>query len=137
MFSRANIIATLVGFFILFILGWVFYGILAADFFEAQSTNNVMKDPPEMALIALSCLIQGFVLSTLYGKFAGGEHSFGKGFGLGAWIGAFLGFGVGLMWYATSDLMTFTGSITDMVWLVVEYGFTVGIIATIYKALDK
>jgi hypothetical protein len=137
MFSKSVLLGTLVGFLLLFLLGWLFYDIIAGSFYESHTITNVMKDPPNMGLIVLSCVIQAFVLSALYSKVAKGVHSAKGGFEFGAWIGVFLGFGVGLMWYATTNLMDLTGNIADYIWSIVYYGIAGLGIALVFKKFDK
>ena len=137
MFSKSNLLATLAGFAVMFLLGYAIWGFATVDFFTEHSLNNVMKDPPNMGIIALSNLIAVFAISTLYGKWARGVHSAKEGFQFGAWIGVFVGFGLGLLWFATSELMDITGHIAEAVIDVIFYGIIGAVIAMVYKATAK
>ncbi|MET6991319.1 hypothetical protein [Sediminicola arcticus] len=64
-----------------------------------------MKDPPNILFIALVNLIGTLAISTIYGKWAAGVYSASNGFAFGVWIGIFVGLGMGLLWYGTSELM--------------------------------
>ncbi|RUA13066.1 MAG: hypothetical protein DSY83_12395 [Flavobacteriia bacterium] len=133
MFSKSNLLATLVGTIVMFFLGYLIWGIATADFFEGHSTINVMKEVPDMGMIALSNLIAVFALSTLYGKWARGHHSMGQGFQFGAWIGIFTGLGLGLLNYGTTELMDLTGYMAEAVLEIVFYGILGAVIALVYQ----
>jgi len=66
MFTKQNLLATLAGFAVMFLLGYAIWGFALADFFEGHSLNNFMKDPPDMLFIALGNLIGAFALSSIY-----------------------------------------------------------------------
>lgn len=134
MFTKQNLLATLAGFVVMFLLGYAIWGFATVDFFEAHTITNVMKDPPSMAFIALGNLIGVFALSSLYGKWARGVHSAGQGFEFGAWIGIFVGLGMGLLWYGTSELMDLTAHVVEAVIDLIFYGIIGVVIALVYKA---
>nr|WP_299387376.1 hypothetical protein [Allomuricauda sp.] len=133
MFSKSNLLATLVGAVVMFFLGYLIWGIAAADFLEQHSIVNVMKDPPDMAMIALGNLVGAFIVSTLYSKWARGHHSMGHGFQFGAWIGALLGIAVGLIWYATANFMDLTGHLASGILDIIYYGIVGAVIALVYQ----
>lgn len=137
MFSKSNLLATLAAAVVMFILGYLIWGIATVDFFEAHSLNNIMKDPPDIPLIFVSNLIAGFILSSIYSKWARGYHSAGQGFEYGVAVGAFTGIAMGLMWYATSEWMDFTGYIAEAVIEIIYYGIVGVVIALVYKATSK
>ncbi len=134
MFTKQNLLATLAGFVAMFVLGYVIWGIATVDFFEGHTLTNIMKDPPDMLFIALGNLIGTFALSSLYGKWARGIHSAGEGFQFGVWIGIFVGLGMGLLWYGTSELMDMTGHLVEAILDIIFYGIIGAIIALVYKA---
>lgn len=134
MFTKQNLLATLAGFAVMFLLGYAIWGIATVDFFESHTITNVMKDPPELLYIALGNLIAAFALSSLYGKWARGVHSFSEGFQFGAWIGVFVGLGMGLLWFGTSNMLDMTGHLVEAVIDIVFYGIIGGVIAVVYKA---
>ena len=109
MFSKSNLLATLVGTVVIFFLGYLVWGMATVDFFEEHSIINVMKEVPNLGLIALANLIAVFALSTIYGKWARGHHSVNQGIQFGAWIGIFSAVGMGLLDYGTTDVMDLTG----------------------------
>ncbi len=133
MFSKSNLIATLVATVVMFLLGYLIWGVATADFFEQHSLVNVMKEVPNLGLIALGNLVGALMLSTLYSKWARGHHSFGQGFQFGALIGAFVGISMGLIWYATANWMDATGHIAEAVIDILYYGLVGGVIAFVYQ----
>lgn len=140
MFSKSNLLATLVGFIVLFFSGWVFYDMIAGSFFESHATEfgtAAMRAEPEMIMIAIGCLVQAFVMSVLYGKWARGHHSAKEGFTFGAWIGVFLGFGVWILNEGVMDMTDMTARLVDGVWNVVQYGLVGLVIALVYQKFSK
>ncbi len=133
MFSKSNLLATLVGGIVMFFLGYLVWGVATADFFEEHSVVNVMKEVPNLGLIALGNIVGAFVLSSLYSKWARGHHSMGEGFQFGAWIGVFVGVGMGLIWYATSNWMDLTGHIAEAIIDIIYYGIIGAVIALVYQ----
>jgi hypothetical protein len=133
MFTKQNVLATLAGFVVTFLLGYAIWGAAMASFFEAHSLNAIMKDPPDLLFIALGNLVGSFAMSSLYGKWARGVHSFPEGFQFGAWIGVFVGIGMGLLWYGTSELMDLTGHVVEAILEILYFGIIGGVIAVVYK----
>lgn len=134
MFTKQNLLATLAGFAVMFLLGYAIWGVATVDFYESHTLANIMKDPPDMLFIALGNLIAAFALSSLYGKWARGVHSFSEGFQFGAWIGIFVGLGMGLLWYGTSEIMDMTAHLVEAVLDIAFYGIIGAVIAIVYKA---
>ncbi len=136
MFSKANLLATLAGFAVLFLGGWVFYDMLAASFYESHMTEAgaaVMREEPNMVMIALGCLVQAFIMSVIYSKWARGIHSAKEGLEYGALIGAFLGFGVWLLNHGVMEHGDTTALIVDGIWSIVHYALVGLVIALVYK----
>ncbi|HMB64615.1 MAG TPA: hypothetical protein VKN36_16160 [Eudoraea sp.] len=133
MFTKQNLLATLAGFAVMFVLGYVIWGLATVDFFEAHTVNDVMKEMPDMVILALSNLIAVFALSSIYGKWARGHHSAKDGFQFGAWIGLFAGIGLGLLWYSTSEIFDLTGQLVNGVIEIIFYGLIGMTIAVVYK----
>jgi hypothetical protein len=134
MFTKQNLLATLAGFLVMFLLGYAIWGYLTVDFFEGHTLNNVMKDPADMLFIAISNIVAVFAMSTIYGKWARGHHSAGEGFKFGAWVGVFVGLGLNLLWYGTTELMDLTGHLAEGVIDIIFYGIIGAVIAMVYKA---
>ena len=136
MFSKQTLLATLLGGLTLFFLGWIFYGMVAEEFFS----SNTLIDIPErmdMAAIALGCVIEAFVLANLFRRWTHDESSIFEGFQFGAWIGLFLGFGAGIVSYGTYEMHTLNVHLVDAAWSVVFYGLTGLIIAWSFRLMRE
>ena len=139
MFSKSNLLSTLVTGIYFFIAGYLIWGVLTVDFFasHAGTASGVMKDPPDMIFIALGCLIQALFLSTIYGKWARGHHSAKHGMEYGALVGAFMGLGMGLLWYGTSNLSELTGVFVEAILDIVFMAIGGALIAIMYKSTSS
>lgn len=133
MFSKTNLLATITGGIAMFLLGYLIWGMAMVSFFESHSLNNIMKDPPAIGLIFIANLIQAFAMSTLYNKWSSGTYSTKNGFEFGAWIGIFIGLGLGLLWFSTSELMDTTGTLVGAIIDIIFYGIIGGIIGLTYS----
>lgn len=56
-----------------------------------------------------------------------------NGFEFGAWIGIFIGLGLGLLWFSTSELMDTTGTLVEAIIDIIFYGIIGGIIGLTYS----
>jgi len=139
MFSKSNLLATIVAAIFLFFGGNVIWGILMVDFFaeHAGSATGVMKEEADMLHIGLSSLFQAFFMGAIYSKWARGVHSFKEGFQFGALVGAFMGIGMGLLWFGTSNLNDFTATSVEAVIEIIYFGIAGGLIGFVYKASSK
>ena len=134
MFSKQTLLATLLRGLTLFFLGWIFYGMVAGEFFS----SNTLVDIPErmdMSAIALGCFIEAFVLANLFRSWTNLESSVLEGFQFGAWIGLFLGFGTGIVSYGTFEMHTLNVHLVDTAWSIVFYGLTGLIIAWSFRLM--
>ena len=140
MFSKANLISTIAAFIVLFFGGFLYYEIIAKSFYESHTSavgKAVMRAEPEMIFIALGCLIQAFIISTLYSKWSGGSHSSKQGFIGGAWIGGLLGFGVWVLNHGVMDIADSTALLVDGIWNIIFYGIAGVVISMVYGKFSK
>ena len=72
MFSKTTLFATLLGFLSLFFLGYLFYDVLAGEYFESHRTT-ALNEMMDFKYITLGTLIEAYVLAVLYGKWATGK----------------------------------------------------------------
>ncbi len=134
MFSKQHLLATLVATVTMFFLGYLIWGVATVDYFEGHSINNVMKDPPLFQWIIAAHLVASFALCVIYGKWARGYHSMGGGFQFGIWVGIFAGLGVGLVWYATTEMMDLQGHLVSALLDIIYYGIVGMVIGLMFKA---
>ena len=74
------LVAGIVGGFVDFLLGWVFYGMLFSDLYPEGENMN-------LGFIALGCLTYGLFMAYIFTKWAGIKHA-----STGAKAGAVIGF---------------------------------------------
>ena len=134
MTAKNRIMATLAGTISLFLLGWVFYGMLLMDFYaqNAGSAVGVMREEADMVwwALVLGNVFQAYFLVYVFDKWEN-IASFGEGFKAGAILGFILGLGFNLIMYATSNMMNLTATLVDPFVGVVMMGITGGIIGMI------
>ncbi|MEX0312783.1 MAG: hypothetical protein AB3N18_01295 [Allomuricauda sp.] len=133
MFSKSNLLATVVATIVMFLLGYLLWGMAAESLMDGHVITDIMKDPPDFLFIILGNLVSAFALSNLYGKWARGHHSVKEGAKFGAWISLFAGLGTALIWYATANLFDLTGHLLDFVLALVFFVVTGIAIALIYQ----
>lgn len=122
MFSKTTLTGTLVGFIFLFFGGWIFYDSLATDFFSQHYVNMPAMIEADMNYISLGVLIEAYLLSLIYGKWARGDYNLQSGFKFGALLGLFVGLGINMVTLGTMELIDIQGSLVDAVWNVVYFG---------------
>jgi len=88
MFSKTNLISTVVGAIWAYFGGWLLWDILGASLF-----SNPNSDPANQMHLIIACVISAFAVSVIYSKLAGSDHSLSNGATYGLWVGIFIGFG--------------------------------------------
>ena len=88
MFSKSNLISTVVGALWAYFGGMLLWDVLGASLFSDPSS-----DPANQLHLIIACVISAFVFSTIYSKLSGGGHSLSHGATYGLWVGVFIGFG--------------------------------------------
>ena len=137
MFSKLTLAGTFIGFIFLFFGGWCFYDIIAINYFSNHMINMPFEVKVRMEFIAFGVLFQSYVISLLYGKWSLGNYSLKSGFKFGALIGFFVGFGTGLVYYATANLMDLKAFLVDAVWSIFYYGIAGALIGWTHKKLNQ
>ena len=131
MTAKNRVLATLVGFVVLFLLGYLFYGMLLMDFYETNSgtATGVMRDEADLiwwALI-LGNLLQAYFLVYIFGNWAN-ITTFGGGAKAGFILGLIMGFAMNLTMYATSNMMNLTAALVDPFVAAIMMSITGGVI---------
>ena len=131
--SLPNLVAIVASFVLIFFLNYLFYGVVAAEFFENHmgSATGVQKQEVDMMFIFFGTFVQAFALTLLYAKWSNGVHNAGNGFRFGALAGLFAGFGMAFVMYGTSNLYDLTGLLVDGAWYVLLYGICGAVIALV------
>ena len=124
--NQKCVLATLAGGVTLFVLGYVFYGLLLADFFA----NESMSETPAYWAIAAGQLAGGALLAVaLSWRAATGP---GEAFKSGALVGVLFSLSMGLTMFGTTEGMyTVATVVGDAVVSVVMYGIAGMVVAKI------
>lgn len=129
--AKKRITATLAGFVVFFIMGWLLYGMLLMDFYATNSgsASGAYRTDSEMVWWALIAgnVMQAYFLVYVLGKWAN-ITTFGGGFQAGAIIGLMLGFGYNLTMYGTMNIANLTATLVDPLVTAVMMGTTGGVI---------
>ena len=124
MFSKSNLISTVVTGIWGFLGGWLLWGTLADPILEehtATAAKGLMKEMPDMFHLAIGCLLTGLFFSTIYGKYGRGGWSAGNGLTYGVLVGLLLGLGDGMVNMSVMNMLDFTGMLINAVVYVVFY----------------
>ena len=115
MFSKANIVSTLVTAIWGYFGGWLTWGILLKDYLSehAGGATGVMRETPDMVYLVIGCIIVAFVFSTIYGKWGSDGFGITSGITYGIWVGLLFGLGEGLISYAVMDTSDLTGVLAN------------------------
>jgi len=88
MFSKTNLISTVVGAIWLYLGGYFLWEVVGPYLFSSSEESN-----PDHIHLIIACLISAFAVSSIYSKWARGSHSVSNGAQFGVWIGILIGFG--------------------------------------------
>lgn len=132
MFTKSNLISTIVTAIWGFLGGFILWDVLAKDFMSnnAGSAVGVYKEMPDFLPLGLGCLISGLVFSLFYAKFSNGNHAIAKGAEFGLLMGVFTGLGHELINYATTNILNLTGMLGN-VFIYLVFFVVMGILASI------
>ena len=132
--AKKRIMATLAGFVVLFLLGWILYGMLLMDFYASNSgsATGVPRAETEMVWWALIVgnVLQAYLLVYIFGKWAN-ITTFAGGLQAGATIGLILGFAFNLTMFATTNMMNLTAAMVDPFVGAVMMGITGGVVGMV------
>jgi uncharacterized membrane protein SpoIIM required for sporulation len=133
-----TLLAAVAGGIVMFFLGFLFFGILLATFFQNYSVKyeGLMKDPPEVALIFLFNLVWAWLLAIVMDwanikNLAGGAKS-------GAVVTFLLSLGVNLQYYAFMNIYTsFVPMVVDVLVVTVMGAIAGAVIALVLGFFGK
>jgi hypothetical protein len=131
MTTKNRLLATLVGFIVFFLLGWLIYGMLLMDFYgnNSGSASGVMRAEDEMVwwALILGNLFQAYLLVYIFGNWAN-ITTFSDGLKAGAIIGLIIGLAFNLTMYGTSNIMNMTSTLVDPFVSAVMMAITGGVV---------
>ena len=125
--KQQAIIAALIGAVVSFLLGWLIWGMLTMDYYNAN-TNPVFaglqKDPPVLGVILIAQVCWSLLLAYVLDK--SGESGFASGFKTGAILFFLIETAMVAMFYATMDIYSGTTIMFVDIALNVIFGGVVG-----------
>ncbi|MFM7486378.1 MAG: hypothetical protein ACKOC0_14225 [Cytophagales bacterium] len=129
--AKKRILATLAGFVVYFILGFLTYGMLLVDFYASNvgTATGVMRSDADMqwwALIAGNVMM-AYLLVYIFGKWAN-ITSFAAGLKAGTILGLIMALGFSLNMYGTTNISNLTAALVDTVVMAVMMGATGGVV---------
>lgn len=134
------LIAGLVGGIAAFLIGWVVWGMLMADFFKANmgTATGVEKMPPDMLFMVIANLAWGFLFALVFGRWAS-ITTFQSGAIAGGVISLLIGVSYELSMYSMMNLMTLNGHVVNIILGGVVGAIVGGIVAWVlgYGAAKK
>lgn len=133
MFTKTNLIATIVAAIWSMMGGFLLWGILAENFMADHmgTATGVMKDSPDFGILAVGCLIQGLAFATIFRQWGAEKYTTMDGLKYGFWIGILAGLGNNIIDYATSNMLDITGALINGLIYIIFFcvmGFLVGLI---------
>lgn len=125
------IVGALIGTAASFVFGFLAYGILLSDFFEANmgSATGVMKSDDQMSWgpMIIGHLAWGLLIAIIFGRWAG-IKTFSTGAKAGAVIGLLFSTTFQMINLATTNIMTLTGTLGDMATSTILTAITGGLV---------
>ena len=112
--SKRLIIGTIVGGIVLYIVGYLFWGMMFADFFEsnAGSASGVNRDPQLIWSVVIGTLAYAMLL-TLSIESQSGSASVVGGAKVGAVVGMLIWITADFVFYGTTSISNLTGTVAD------------------------
>jgi len=129
--TKSFLIAGLIGGIVDWLLGWLFYGILLADFFAQPEESTKV-----MVCILAGCLTFGFFISYIYNKWAKISTA-ATGAKAGAIIGFFMGLNASLFNMALKKGVTYEMFALDLVVSIILAAVVGAVVAVIIGKLNK
>lgn len=132
MFSKSNLISTIVTFIWAYLGGYLLWGILGDPYLADHLgiANITIKEMPDMMYLIIGCLVNAFAFSTIYSKLSGDAHAISKGLDFGIWVGILVGFGGGIIDYSTTGILDLNGTLVNGVIFIVYFA-VMGILASL------
>ena len=139
MFSKTNLISTLITALWAFLGGYLLWGILIDPYLQGHqgTATGVWKEAPDFVVIAIASVITGWAVSTLYSKWARGVHSLSHGAQFGILVGIIIGFGDRLVEYGVGNILDLTGTLVNGVIYLVFFGVMSALAGLVYSKLKS
>ena len=126
------LVSGLVGGVVLFLLGWLVWGIALAGFFEANagSASGVMKAEPggaDMLYMLIGCIAGGMLLSFIFGRWAS-IKTFKTGSLAGGSIGILMALHIDFLMLGSTNIHTLTAAIVDVILTAIVWAVIGGVV---------
>ncbi len=128
------LIAGIVGGVASFIFGWLIYGMLLANFWNANLVSGVMKEPGAeiMWAVVVASLFLGFFFAVIYGRWAG-IKTFKTGAIAGLVIGLLMVGHISFVMYGTANYYAnLTSLLVDIVAATAYSGLVGGVVGWMF-----
>lgn len=137
MFSKTNLISTIVSTLWAYFGGFLVWVIIATPLMEGHegTATGVWKEVPDHLHLVIGCLIFAFAFSTIYSKLAGG-FTISSGVQFGLWVGIMLGFGEGVINLGVANFSDLTGTIIGGILSIVFYVIMGALVGLVYNKLS-
>jgi hypothetical protein len=126
------IIGTVVGAITLYILGYVIFDLVFAEFYAANagSATGLVKDPQVIWAVALGTLSYAALLAFAIGTRAG-STTIVEGLKIGAIVGFLMWFGADFIFYGIFNISNLTLTIADSLLELIRAGISGAVIAAV------
>ncbi|MDZ4748884.1 MAG: hypothetical protein SH808_10375 [Saprospiraceae bacterium] len=116
-------IASVVATVFLFLIDWVYYGMLMKDSMDMPTArlDAAGQPAPDMMWLVISYIIFAVAFVTIYSKAAGGGSKVNEGLNFGLWTTLLVSVAMGFMWYALTTMMTLNEALMDMAYSLVKF----------------
>lgn len=129
--SKKYLIATLSGFFVMYILGYVGHEYIISLFSSGvDPMEPIMKSEPNILGIAVAYFVLALLMAYMYPKGTEGTNVFSNGLKFGILIGLLFELPMAIIFYSIMEGVTISMVLTESVWHVIEQG--IGGIAIAY-----
>jgi hypothetical protein len=115
MTTQRCVLGTVVGGIILFVVGYLIYGVAFVSFFQANagSATGVQRESPDFVALAIGQILWGGLLTLVLGWTR--TSTVGAAVKTGAIVGLLFFLGNGLTLYATTNISTLNAAIVDAI----------------------
>lgn len=131
--TRRLATGTLVGGVILYVVGYLIFDLMFADFYAANagSATGVARDPQLVWAVALGSLSYAALVTLAIGSRAGSSN-IGAGLKIGAVVGFLLWFTVDFILYGVTNVANLTRAVVDPLLELVRGGIAGAVIAVVF-----
>jgi len=139
MFSKTNLVSTLLTALWSYLGGYLVWVIIATPLLEGHegTATGVWKPTPDHFHLIIGCIILAFAFSTIYSKWARGAHSISSGIQFGIWLGILAGFGSGIIDFAVANISDLTGTLINGVLSIVFYAIMGALASIVYSKMKS